>query len=381
MHARIGIVGGSIAGCAAALAVRRAGFDVTIFERARSLRDRGLGVAMPETTYQDLTTAGYLDPSLPVHRVAHRLWVIAEPGEPTGRVLWRQPTPALATSWGHLWRVLADRVASCYHADEHVTAVNSDGVITTKNGHTHPFDLVIGADGHQSVVRSVISRDTRAQDAGYALWRGTVTEQKLPQRLTTILESVFVTVVFAGGHAVFYLIPAQSGQRLLTWAVYTRPRALTHAGIGEVWDTVERFLPPAWADTCRLSEVLCVHPVRDLTATTYIANPLLLAGDAATLARPHTASGAVKAILDAVRLERALRTSADLSEVLARYDADRRPQGNQLVEIGRRIGSAMVEQTPRWASMTPDDISSWTAAALGGYEHYLYRRSPQQLTT
>ena len=88
MTGRIGIVGGSIAGCAAALAARRAGFEATVFERSADLRDRGLGVAMPVTTYEDLTAAGYLDPGLPVHRVTPR------PGQATAHCLADEPLAA-----------------------------------------------------------------------------------------------------------------------------------------------------------------------------------------------------------------------------------------------------------------------------------------------
>jgi 2-polyprenyl-6-methoxyphenol hydroxylase-like FAD-dependent oxidoreductase len=373
MKGRIGIVGGSIAGCAAAFAARRAGFEATVFERATNLRDRGLGVGMPVATYEDLTAAGYLDPGLPVHRVEHRLWVLAEPGEPTGRVLWRQPAQALAVNWGQLWCALADRAAPGYRGGERVTAAHDDGGITTEDGRTHAFDLVVGADGHKSLVRSRISPSTQPREAGYALWRGVVIEDHLPARLVDILASAFVTLVFPGGHAIFYLIPSGSGNRLLTWAVYTRPRRPECAGIEEIWKTVARFLPPAWADACRRSGVLCVHPVLDVMATSYVAGPFLLAGDAATLARPHAASGAVKAMLDAMSLEHALTTGADRAEALAVYDAERRPAGNQLVEVGRRLGYGMVERTPCWTSMTADDMPGWTAAVLGGHSHYLYQ--------
>lgn len=373
MSGRIGIVGGSVAGCAAALAVRRAGFEVTVFERAADLRDRGLGVAMAVTTYEDLTTAGYLDPGLPVHRVEDRLWIIAEPGEPTGRVLWRQPAPALAVSWGQLWRALADEMAADYRAGDRVVAVYDNGTVTTEDGRRHTFDLVVGADGHSSLVREKVSPQSRPQEAGYALWRGIVNEDHLPTWITDLLATAFVTVVFPGGHAIFYLIPSNSGGRQLFWALYQRPHQPGHADTDEVWETVARFLPPAWAEVCRRSGVRCVHSVRDATAISYVADPFLLVGDAATLPRPHTASGAAKAMLDAKSMEHALRTGANRAEVLAIYDAERRPAGNQLVETGRRLGKAMVERTPCWTSMTPQDMPGWMAAALRGHDHYLYR--------
>src|SRR5882724_4102651 len=44
----VAIVGGSLAGCAAAIALRRAGCEVTVYERSRGkLEDRGAGIGMP----------------------------------------------------------------------------------------------------------------------------------------------------------------------------------------------------------------------------------------------------------------------------------------------------------------------------------------------
>ena len=45
MHGlRVGIVGGSIAGCVTAIELARLGADVTVFERSRHLQDRGAGL-------------------------------------------------------------------------------------------------------------------------------------------------------------------------------------------------------------------------------------------------------------------------------------------------------------------------------------------------
>ena len=44
----VGIIGGSIAGCASAIALSRLGCAVTVLERSSSgLKDRGSGIAVP----------------------------------------------------------------------------------------------------------------------------------------------------------------------------------------------------------------------------------------------------------------------------------------------------------------------------------------------
>ena len=45
---RVAVIGGSIAGCAAAIALSRAGCDVTVYERSLGdLADRGFGIGLP----------------------------------------------------------------------------------------------------------------------------------------------------------------------------------------------------------------------------------------------------------------------------------------------------------------------------------------------
>ena len=101
----------------------------------------------------------------------------------------------------------------------------------------------------------------------------------------------------------------------------------------------------------------------------------MLIGDAGTVTRPHTGSGATKAMQDALTLERLGAEHGDWELVLAAYDADRTATGDSLVELGRRIGRDQVEQTPPWGEMTPDDFDAWTKGTLSGVQLYFYGES------
>ena len=102
----VGIIGGSIAGCATAVALGRLGCDVHVFERSSgALRDRGAGIMVPPDLRDDLIDGGYLPPDYPNDQLAARLWIVAD-GTPSGRQLWRQPGSVVANNWGVLWRSL-----------------------------------------------------------------------------------------------------------------------------------------------------------------------------------------------------------------------------------------------------------------------------------
>jgi len=66
---RAGIIGGSIAGCATAALLHRAGHDVIVVERSESgLVSRGAGIAAPTAAWQDIMAHGLIDAALPACR-------------------------------------------------------------------------------------------------------------------------------------------------------------------------------------------------------------------------------------------------------------------------------------------------------------------------
>jgi 2-polyprenyl-6-methoxyphenol hydroxylase-like FAD-dependent oxidoreductase len=67
---RVGIIRGSISGCATAALLHRAGHDVIVFERSESdLVSRGAGIGTPTAVWQDMMAHGLIDGTLPTCRV------------------------------------------------------------------------------------------------------------------------------------------------------------------------------------------------------------------------------------------------------------------------------------------------------------------------
>lgn len=379
---RVAVIGGSIAGCAVAYALRTSGYDVTVYERSGDdLAERGFGVGMPVPLRKRFVTAGYLDSTMPVHRVNERIWLTR--GTAGGsRILWRQPCPAVAGNWGVLWRSLRDRIPDeSYRSGTNVEAVRRDGrqgLVLVAGREEQRVDLVVGADGHESMVRAAMYPKAAPTYAGYSVLRthfpvGLMSSHRWALEL---LEDSIVTIVFPGGQAVIYLVPAygpagESGARLLCWGIYLRPAA-------NVWELVDEVFPADWAEIVRLTDPgsVVVHPVCDLTIAGYVERPFLLSGDAGTIARPHTASGAVKALQDAMSLEEAVASCPSWGDPLAAYDKDRCPAGNEIVELGRRFGHEQVEATPDWTAMGPREMDAWARHMVADHTHYLYENTP-----
>ena len=230
--------------------------------------------------------------------------------------------------------------------------------------------------------------------AGYVLWRGNVAVEELSDRDAwdeVCATNDWITVAFDGGHGVMYPIPELdaegTGKLRVNWAIYApTPSALALHGPssippGMVDDAcyaqyqalLDQSMPAKFRPLFQVrQEQLSIQPIYDETVDHYTAGRIALIGDAATLTRPHTGSGATKAMQDARLIEELGAEHRNWAPLLDAYDADRSAVGATLVDLGRRIGRDQVEQTPPWADMTPADFNAWAAGTLGGEQLYFW---------
>lgn len=390
---KVAVIGGSIAGCAAAIAAHKAGYEVTLYERSRGdLAERGFGIALPETLFKQCVETGYLDADVVTWDIYDRHWFTLDRSG-AHQHLWTSPLRMVAFNWGLLWKSLRSHVPEgIYRQGQAVSALTrtDSGATVTADGVEEHYDLVVGADGYRSIVRSHVVGETTPGYAGYVTWRGVVDADDLTDcdGALSRLESAAGTAGFDGGHIMYYPIPGPDGQRRINWLVYARPPESVEIGLSMSYASaeveaqltpaferlIEEKVSPEWARIIQQTpeSVKAFQPIFDLELERCAQAPFVLAGDASTITRPHTASGGTKALEDALCLEQVLRESATIQDATTAYNEQRNDNGNGLVQLGRRLGESQVLATPDWSSMDEQKLGEWVAAAVAGHSVYIY---------
>jgi 2-polyprenyl-6-methoxyphenol hydroxylase-like FAD-dependent oxidoreductase len=370
----VGILGGSITGCAMAVELSRLGCQVAVLERrGEETKDRGAGIGLPPALLDAMVERDLIDANVPTCDVFHVPHLLRDDDEKRlGHVLWDQPALLGVLHWGTLYANLRRRVpAGAYVAGCDVVAIRprSGGKVEveTRDGRTLPYDLLVCADGYRSVGRRTLFPDAGAHYVGYVLWRGAVAESELDD--VGPLEGALCWPSYNGGHGPFQLVPGADGsvapgRRMVQWGLYLRvfevgraelltgrdapaydgPMAPDREARLKAW--VPSVLPAFFADVVTRSRSTSVMKVHESTVPAYRVGRVCLAGDAAALARPHTGTQVLKGVTDATTLADALRSHSSLEDALADWSEERTVYGNELVRLAGQIGRALAAQRP-----------------------------------
>lgn len=370
MPPRILIVGGSIGGLFAAVLLHRAGFDVTVTERSvHGLEGRGAGLVAQREVFDILREVG-------VEHLAH-VGVTAQERiylDQAGDIIHRQRTPQTQLSWDVLFRTFRQLLPNeRYHTDRQALSVAQEpggARVTYADGREERADLVIGADGVGSTLRSAVAGpNSRPTYVGYATWRGLVPEAEVPAAAAGQLFDRFAFYEMPGSHILGYLVPGPdgstaAGRRRYNWVWYRRYTPESLDGVLTDVDGVRRpfslapgrvrpevaaamksdaarLLPPAFAEVVAAEPRPFLHAIFDYAPAQMVAGRVALMGDAAFVARPHTAMGVAKAAGDAFALRDALAEAPDIEAALAAYAAARMPVGAAIVEYGQRLARSL----------------------------------------
>ena len=361
------IVGGSVGGLFAANLLRTIGWEVLVVERTTgSLGDRGTGIGTRPELLGVMARAGIaLDASIGIE-MRGRIGL-----DRAGSIVQRLPMRGTTSAWSRIWRPLRQRLPdTLYRGGTVLTGLAQDErglTATLADGSVLTADLLVAADGLHSTVRGQLFPGLAPGYAGYVAWRGVVDEHQVEPGLRDMLFHHMV-LAFPGDELMLAIPmpgpdegPHRGGRRLqYVWFRHVDEAALaglcTDATgrshglsipppllrpelIADLRAAADAALPPQMALLVNASRQHILQPIFDLETPALGVGRVALVGDAAFVARPHVATGVMKAAMDADALATALAEvgSGDLGRALARYDAERRRYGSWLVARGRHI--------------------------------------------
>lgn len=363
-------MGGSIGGLTAGLLLRDLGCEVDIYERSsEALQDRGAGIILLPHTHR------YFDEYSPLDTaevsMAPYWWTFLDPG---GRVLSREPLGSLISSWNTIYRgLLSDFGEDRYHLRKEVTGftqTDDEVVVTFSDGERTTADLLVAADGINSLARLILNPTVSPAYAGYVAWRGTIPETDLTPGAAEVTDNAMVYCLMPSGHSLTYAIPGQAGslrpgERLMNLVWYyncppgaplddlltdregVRRSASVPPGFvrSEVLSRIRRealqTMAPAVREVVDGAEDLFIQVIFDVASRRMAEGRVCVIGDAAFAVRPHAAAGTAKACDDAFALRDCMaETGGDVVAALRRWEPGRLQVGNNLIARSRWIGEA-----------------------------------------
>ncbi len=344
------IVGAGIGGLSAGVALRKAGWNIHIVERATSPRELGFGLALAPNAMAALRELGLED----VVRSRAHTPTRGEVRRPDGTVLKRAELPDAGSMPGGstvmalrpaLHGALLDAVGlETIALGSEATGFTQQGDrvrLHLAGGDRVEGDVLIGADGANSVLRRTLHPSEPP-----ARW----------SRIVAVRGGVHGVVHHLGGMSgIYYIGPGieaflvRASETGIYWAL-SLANELVPSGMRDPRAILAHMLPrfdetyraiASATDDLRCDELVDRDPI-----PFWGTGAVTLLGDAAHPVLPHTGQGAAQAMVDAVTLGRALSGSTPIEPALRAYESERRQKTARLLGQGRRTAAIMRTMNP-----------------------------------
>ncbi|KAM6485265.1 hypothetical protein HDV62DRAFT_354526 [Trichoderma sp. SZMC 28011] len=399
----VGVIGGGIGGMSVAIALRRAGHDVTIYEKHDFAGEVGASVSCAANGTRWLHEWGVDvakgDPVV-LKKLINRDWKTGEPVSVYDLDDYEE-------KWGYVYNMFHRQYMHAMLKDSALgegkgtpaklevnhQCQNIDieaGKITFTNGVTAQHDLIVGADGIGSVVRSEIGIHPAKRPSEQSCLHANVTTEEAV-KLGLVDYSQHAALEYWGGQEgkwdKIVLSPCNGGKLLSYYCFF--PRSVgdysTQTWANDDRPVEELLAPYPNLDTQVLSHLKIGKEIRPWRLWVHDPYPFIhknmvcLLGDAGHPMMPHQSQGACMAIEDAAALGILFSEkyfSGDISEALAVYDTVRLPRVTRVqsaaakaaYNINERIGFSQNKNISTYK--VEDEKKKLTIEEMNAYDMY-----------
>lgn len=300
------IIGGGIAGLTAAIALKKAGHEVEVYESAPSFKPVGAGLLLAGNAIKAYEYLGISDEILAAGHFMPQLLL----KDKLGRILSFVDSKTIKVKFGvdnfavhraDLHAVLTRHVqADFIHNNKTAIshAINGEKVVVQfKDGTSATGDYLIAADGIHSAIRAKLIPEVKPRYSGYTCWRSIV-----PQLSTPV---VFPSETWGPGRR-FGIVPLKNN-KIYWYATLNAPQNDQKLKnykskdlqkiLGGFHDPIQEILVITNNKQLIWNDIIDLKPQKK-----FAFDRILLIGDAAHATTPNMGQGACMAIEDAVTL-------------------------------------------------------------------------------
>ena len=345
------VSGGGIGGLAAALALVRQGFEVTVFEQAPEIGEIGAGIQLGPNAFHAFDALGVGDKArgravYTDYMVMHDALDEYQVGKiPTGEAFLKRfgnPYAVIHRVDVHLSLLEGAQETEKvkFLTNTRIVRVEQDENSVTvfdQNGKSYRGVALIGADGGKSVVRQQYVNDP-PRVTGHVVYRAVVDKKDFPENLQWNAASIWVG---PNCHLVHY--PLRVGEQYnVVVTFHSREKEEWGVTDGSKEEVQSYFLGLA----AKPRQLIDLPKTWKRWATadrepigTWVFGRATILGDAAHPTTQYMAQGACMALEDAVTLGEALRVHQnDWPKALALYEKSRVARTARIVLSGREMG-------------------------------------------
>jgi 2-polyprenyl-6-methoxyphenol hydroxylase-like FAD-dependent oxidoreductase len=364
------IIGGGIGGLSSGIALAKIGCSVEIAELHKEFNVYGVGIIQPANALRALDAFGLADEAMRrgspygmVKMCAASGHVFTEVGVP--------PIGRLPSHNGISRKILheilyeeAKRQGVVFHMGATIAEIENgeDEVrVTLTNGLSGTYDILVGSDGVNSKVRSMIFGNYKAKYTGQSVWRYAF---KRPPELET-------GYIFMGKKTKAGLIPMTADTMymfLVTAEGTDNPFIQEHELVPRMKTWLQEYSAPMIknvVDEITDHKKIVYRPLEVLfVPAPWHKNRVILVGDAVHATIPQLGQGAGLALEDAVVLAELLQSETDVSNVFQKFMNRRLDRCKMVVDVSVQVGE--LEQLD-WQGQLPEgtNIGAIMGKALG----------------
>jgi 2-polyprenyl-6-methoxyphenol hydroxylase-like FAD-dependent oxidoreductase len=347
------VAGGGIGGLAAALALVRQGFQVTVLEQAPEIGEIGAGIQLGPNAFHAFDALGVGDKAR--GRAVYTDYMVMHDALDESQVGKIETGEAFRQRFGNPYAVIhrvdvhlsllegAQETGKVeFHTNTRIVSVEQDEAKQTvtvidQNGKRWTGQALIGAEGGKSVVRQQYVNDP-PRVTGHVVYRAVVEKKDFPVDLQWNAASLWagpkchlVHYPLRGGEQYNVVVTFHSRQQE-EWGVTDGSKEEVESYFQGISPKARQLieLPKTWKRWATADR----EPIG-----TWVFGRATLLGDAAHPTTQYMAQGACMAMEDAVTLGEALRVNHnDWTKALALYERSRVARTARIVLSGREMG-------------------------------------------